>query len=87
MLCNIIVAPAISAQANAENNPASNEDLSVLDVFFVDYPCESATCEGVRAETLIEYYGADWCEPCESLELMIDSITVSYTHLTLPTKA
>ena len=74
MLCNIIVAPAISAQSNAENYPVSSEDSSVLDVFFVDYPCESATCEGVRAETLVEYYGADWCEPCESLELMIDSI-------------
>ena len=64
MLCNIIVAPTISAQGNAENYPVSSEDSSVLDVFFVDYPCESVTCEGVRAETLVEYYGADWCEPC-----------------------
>ena len=82
MLCNIIVAPTISAQGNAENYPVSSEDSSVLDVFFVDYPCESVTCEGVRAETLVEYYGADWCEPCESLELMIDSInTLSLIHI------
>jgi len=75
ILCSVIISPVCDAQVSVEDNNSANVQDTILDVLIIDYPCDVTMCEGIRAETLIEYYGADWCEPCETLELMLDSIS------------
>ncbi len=54
-------------------NPETNS--GGIDVMVVDLTCANSTiCQPYRPNHIVEYYGADWCEPCESLELMLDSI-------------
>lgn len=41
----------------------------VLDALFFDANClENQTCIGEEMDYLVEYFGADWCDPCESIE-------------------
>ena len=75
ILCCVIISPVCNAQVTVEDNTSASVQDTFIDVLIIDYPCDVTICEGVRAETLIEYYGADWCEPCETLELMLDSIS------------
>ena len=50
------------------------EEISVqdgiIDVLFIDSQCivENEECEATRAGNIIEYFGADWCEPCLEVE-------------------
>ena len=54
---------------------AKESQSGIDDVFFLDLPCGlNSTCEVSRPIHLIEYFGADWCEPCESLELFLDTL-------------
>ena len=54
---------------------AKESQSGIDDVFFLDLPCDlNSTCEVSRPIHLIEYFGADWCEPCESLELFLDTL-------------
>ena len=75
ILSSVIISPACNAQESVENNNPTSVQDTLLDVLIIDYPCDVQICEGSRVQTLIEYYGADWCEPCETLELMLDSIS------------
>ena len=46
-----------------------------LDVMVIDSEClEELVCHAWRPLQLIEYYGADWCEPCLDVELSIENI-------------
>ena len=61
---------------------AKQSQSGIDDVFFLDLPCDlNSTCEVSRPIHLIEYFGADWCEPCESLELFLD--TLDFNEITL----
>lgn len=61
---------------------AKESQSGIDDVFFLDLPCDlNSTCEVSRPIHLIEYFGADWCEPCESLELFLD--TLDFNEITL----
>lgn len=52
------------------------------DVIVLDSTClQSAICEGERVEHLVEYYGADWCEPCERIEGEIDQLNRTDTFV------
>lgn len=54
---------------------AKESQSGIDDVFFLDLPCDlNSTCEVSRPIHLIEYFGADWCEPCKSLELFLDTL-------------
>ena len=36
--------------------------------------CEETSCEADSTLRVIEYFGADWCEPCRSVEAMLDGL-------------
>ena len=49
---------------------ATNTEKEVLlDVHILDSTClTEESCNSWRATNLIEYFGADWCEPCKEVE-------------------
>ena len=55
---------------------------TMYDVFIFDSSCfETTPCTGERVEHLVEYYGADWCEPCELIEEEIDALNRTDTFV------
>ena len=45
------------------------EKNSIIGAAYFDAECVlNTSCVGQELEYLIEYYGADWCDPCESVE-------------------
>ena len=80
ILAMTLVILVISAPAPAESTSNDNETAvaSTFDVAIMDSDClDSDICEGVRIQHLIEYYGADWCEPCELIEQELSQINES----------
>ena len=52
------------------------------DAIIFDSSClNSTSCVGERVEHLVEYYGADWCEPCELIEEEIEALNRSDTFV------
>jgi len=41
----------------------------------------SSSCTGERVEHLVEYYGADWCQPCELIEKEIEALNRTDTFV------
>lgn len=60
-----------------------NEDIqigSILDVMVVDGACwNTSDCEPVRPAHLVEYFAADWCEPCYEVSPLIDGLNRTQT--------
>ena len=55
---------------------------TMYDVVIFDSNCNySSICEGERVEHLVEYYGADWCEPCELIEEEIEQLNRTDTFV------
>jgi len=54
----------------------------MYDVIVFDSSClNSTTCTGERVEHLVEYYGADWCQPCELIEKEIEALNRTDTFV------
>lgn len=60
-----------------------DEFATLLDVIIFDAECTHSItpCEGQRIQHLVEYYGADWCEPCELIENEMDLMNRSDTFV------
>ena len=55
---------------------------TMYDVIVFDSSCQNSTiCTGERVEHLVEYYGADWCEPCELIEEEIEALNRTDTFV------
>lgn len=55
---------------------------TMYDVVIFDSAClETTPCTGDRIEHLVEYYGADWCEPCELIEHEIEQLNRTDTFV------
>lgn len=57
----------------ANTSSQGEEDLDdgdILAVQYIDYSCyqQSLDCEASESEHIVEYFGADWCEPCQLVE-------------------
>ena len=54
----------------AETQEEVTDQEGIHDVLFIDSQCivENDECEATRAVNIIEYFGADWCEPCLEVE-------------------
>jgi len=54
----------------AESQEEITSQEGIHDVLFIDSQCieEDDVCEATRAGNIIEYFGADWCEPCLEVE-------------------
>lgn len=53
---------------------------SILDVMVFDGACwNTSDCEPVRPAHLVEYFAADWCEPCYEVSPLIDGLNSTET--------
>ena len=58
----------LSASSASGLTPEEEENYIIGAVYF-DAECVlNSSCVGQELEYLVEYYGADWCDPCESVE-------------------
>ena len=74
-ISSMLIMPFSAAESEIGNTDLETDSSDILDVFVIDLPCNiNSTCEPSRPEHMIEYFGADWCEPCESLELLLDTL-------------
>ena len=76
------IMPASANQAETETAPLEG---SLLDVAFMPTSClKNETCDAHRPVHLIEYFSADWCEPCvevgEALNGMANNQTIVLQH-------
>jgi len=46
------------------------DDGDIIAVQYIDYSCyqQSSDCEASESVHIVEYFGADWCEPCQLVE-------------------
>ena len=62
------------------------DDGDTIAVQYIDYSCyqQSLECQATESEHIVEYFGADWCEPCQivedSLAMMNRTDTVILQH-------
>lgn len=53
----------------------AQETAVLLDVHVLDSTCQDEeSCNSWRPDNLVEYFGADWCEPCMEVEQEISNI-------------
>ena len=78
-ICTMLVLPtSVGDETMTEETAMNHNSDTVLDVMVIDLPCDNETlCESSRPSHLVEYFGADWCEPCQPLELMLESMASS----------
>ena len=71
ILLIISLAPSNGIAEEVENT----ESKVLLDVHVLDSTClTEESCNSWRPSNLIEYFGADWCEPCMEVEEEISNI-------------
>jgi len=54
----------------SSENGVESDDGAIIAVQYIDYSCYQQTldCEASESEHIVEYFGADWCEPCHLVE-------------------
>ena len=58
-----------------ESNTVQNPTGEIVDIMAIESNCiANESCQPWRPNNLIEYFGADWCEPCEEVEHIIEQI-------------
>ena len=73
-MLSLISVVNVSAQDNQV------DEGSILDVNALDSTClNEESCDAWRPNNLVEYFGADWCEPCREGEDEIDQMNRSKT--------
>ena len=74
LLVALFLAVILSSQSVAhighfgEYAPAKMYDVRTFDV---ECALSNETCSSQETKHFIEYFSADWCEPCESLESLL----------------
>ena len=61
---------ATQIPSTTSSSTVEDEFAGLLDVVIFDASCmdSSDSCDAEHIVHLVEYYGADWCEPCELIE-------------------
>lgn len=68
LLAAVMVLSLLPASAELTENPSTTSPGALLDVMVLPSSCISnETCEAHRPSHLVEYFSADWCEPCEQV--------------------
>ena len=77
-LALLLLAVLPSSTAVSEQEPGV-----LLDVIVIDLDClaTNTTCSGYRPAHLVEYMGADWCQPCQIVETQLDERTEDDTFI------
>ena len=69
--------------STTSSSTVEDEFAGLLDVVIFDASCmhSSDPCDAEHIVHLVEYYGADWCEPCELIEYEMDTLNRSDTFV------
>jgi hypothetical protein len=64
-----LLLPITTVNTSSENGEVI-EDGDIIAVQYIDYSCYQQTlqCQATESEHIVEYFGADWCEPCQIVE-------------------
>ena len=58
----------VLSTSSASGLTPEEEENYVIGAVYFDAECVlNTSCVGQELEYLVEYYGADWCDPCESV--------------------
>ena len=65
----LLLLPITIANTSSENGEVI-DDGDIIAVQYIDYSCyqQSLECQATESEHIVEYFGADWCEPCQLVE-------------------
>ena len=81
----LLVALIMTTQIPPTTSTSTVEEefAGLFDVVIFDASCihSSEACDAQRISHLVEYYGADWCEPCERIENEINMLNRSDTFV------
>ena len=79
----LLVALSGTVSANLQAGGRASEEFgATLDVLVVDDEClEQVDCEALRPVNFVEYFGADWCEPCKVLDQDLDELVDNDTFV------
>ena len=76
LLGTVMMLALLPVGAEPADTEADNGSGALLDAAVLDANClENGTCEGHRPDHLIEYFSADWCEPCEQVSEQLRNMT------------
>ena len=61
-----LLLPITITNSSSENGGVI-DDGDTISVQYIDYSCyqQSLECQATESEHIVEYFGADWCEPCQ----------------------
>ncbi len=64
-----LLLPITTVNTSSENGEVI-EDGDIIAVQYIDYSCyqQALQCQATESEHIVEYFGADWCEPCQIVE-------------------
>jgi hypothetical protein len=64
-----LLLPITIANTSSESGEAI-DDGNIIAIQYIDYSCyqQSLECQATESEHIVEYFGADWCEPCQIVE-------------------
>lgn len=68
LLCLLFLAPLCNGVSANVVDEGELHDVLIIDLACIE---ENVSCTGWRPAHLVEYFGADWCEPCESVETQL----------------
>ena len=78
LLAAVMVLSLLPVSAEPSDDPSTTSSGALLDVMVLPSSCMSnESCEAHRPSHLIEYFSADWCEPCEQVSEQLRNITDS----------
>ena len=73
----IPTAPSTLALQDGETGEDLDEYGQLYDVRIITAEClENATCEPTKPTHLVEYFSADWCEPCHEVSNQLANMTL-----------
>ena len=83
LLVVVLLASSGSVLSQAKGDEAILEqEGTTLDVLLLDEAClGQEACEPVRPQHFVEYFGADWCEPCKVLDNELDALVDNETFV------
>jgi hypothetical protein len=69
LLCFLFLAPLCHGVSANVADEGKLHDVLIIDLACIE---ENVSCAGWRPAHLVEYFGADWCDPCESVETQLN---------------
>lgn len=81
LLATLMIFPVIPTQGLQDENLV-DEPGSLLDVRVFSADClTDVVCELHQPDHLLEYFSADWCEPCEQVSQQVNALNLTDTFV------